>query len=63
MATTQAINVKRINVRLKEPLAERLAKISEDLGLTPATIGALAIAQYVKSHEQQETLPPESKAS
>jgi len=42
----------RLNLRLSDDMMTRLDAISEEMGLAPTTIGAVAIAEYVTQRER-----------
>lgn len=42
----------RVNVRLSGKQAERFDAVCEELGMPNATVGAFAIAEYIKAQER-----------
>ena len=46
----------RLNVRLAPDMLQRVSRVAERLGLAPATVGAIAIAEYVNRKDSEREL-------
>lgn len=53
MDTQDKKRTQRLNVRLNSDLIEKLDVIASDLGVAPATLGAVAIGEFVNSKYMQ----------
>jgi predicted transcriptional regulator len=48
--------VNRINVRLQPEMSEKLERLAMKMGIAPATLGAVAIAEYVNGKLAQSDM-------
>lgn len=46
----------RLNVRLAPDMLERVGRVAERLGLAPATVGAIAVAEFVNRKDSEREL-------
>ncbi len=56
MANPENQRATRLNVRLSQGMMDEVSQVAERMGLAPATVGAIAIAEYVNAKKSQREL-------
>lgn len=62
MATARA-RTRRVNIRVSDDLADRLEQVALSLGMAQSTVGAMAIAEYVRKKDLENRMASEAMTS